>query len=130
MPEFVCAAVTFPPSKFFPTSVPADTDYCANSIRLTTPAGSEGQSPEGVLYGLAPWQVGSSEGQELFRSMPFPGPAFRRGAYGGKAERTANPVQATAIFGAKRGLCREAIDARFPLQYEDFPLGRALSSAG
>ena len=52
MPEFVCAAVIFPPSMFFPASVPTDTDYCANSIRPTTPAWSEGQSPEGFLSGI------------------------------------------------------------------------------
>ena len=48
----------------------------------------------------------------------------------GKAERTVNPVQTTAILGVKKGFRRNAVDAGFPLQYDDFPLGRALSSAG
>jgi len=49
---------------------------------------------------------------------------------GGEPEETANPVQTSAIFGVKRGCCGDAVDAGFPLQYDDFPLGRALSSAG
>ena len=48
----------------------------------------------------------------------------------GESAQTANPAQATAIFGAKGGLFREDIEAGFPLQYKGFPLGRALISAG
>jgi hypothetical protein len=47
-----------------------------------------------------------------------------------EAARTANPVQTTVIFGVKKEFRGEAIYEGFPLQYEDFPLGRALSSAG
>jgi len=34
--------------------------------------------------------------------------------FGGKAERTANPVQTTGIFGVKRGYCRNAVDGGNP----------------
>ena len=32
----------------------------------------------------------------------------------GKAVRTANPVQTTAVFGVKRGYCRNAVDGGNP----------------
>jgi len=41
--------------------------------------------------------------------------------------RTANSVQTTTFSGVKRGDCRDAVDAGFPLQYDDFPLVRAVS---
>jgi len=47
-----------------------------------------------------------------------------------ESARTVNPVQTTGFLGQKRGFCREAVDAGFPLQYSDLPHGRALSSAG
>jgi hypothetical protein len=48
----------------------------------------------------------------------------------GNPEPTANPVQTTPFFGMKKGFCEGAVDAGFPLQYDDLPNGRALSSAG
>lgn len=33
------------------------------------------------------------------------------------AERTVNPVQATALSGPKKGFCGDVVDAGFPLQY-------------
>jgi hypothetical protein len=47
-----------------------------------------------------------------------------------ESARTANPVQTSAIFGAWKGFFVGVVDAGFPLQYDDFPHGRALSSAG
>ena len=47
-----------------------------------------------------------------------------------EAKGNENPVQTTAFFGVKMGFRRGAVDAGFPLQYDDLPLGRALSSAG
>ena len=49
---------------------------------------------------------------------------------GWESEQTANPVQTTGIFGMEMGFFPKAVDAGFPLQYDDFPLVRALSSAG
>ena len=50
--------------------------------------------------------------------------------FGWETGQTANPVQTTTIFGVKERYCRGTVDAGFPLQYSDFPHGRALSSAG
>ncbi len=48
----------------------------------------------------------------------------------GKPERTANPVQTTGYFWVILGFSGSPVDAGNPLQYDDFPLVRALSSAG
>jgi hypothetical protein len=49
---------------------------------------------------------------------------------GKKSAQTANPVQTTGIFRVEKGFPAGVVDAGNPLQYDDFPLGRALSSAG
>jgi len=48
----------------------------------------------------------------------------------GETVQTANPVQTSAFFGVKKGFRGVVVDAGNPLQHDDFPLGRALSSAG
>ena len=53
-----------------------------------------------------------------------------RGRTGEGVERTANRVQTPRFFGLKKGFRGSSVDARFPLQYDDFPCSRALSSAG
>ena len=49
------------------------------------------------------------------------------GTTGEDPERTASPAQTTVIYGVKMGFPGYAVDAGNPLQYEDFPLVRALS---
>ena len=46
-----------------------------------------------------------------------------------EAVRTANPEQTTGYFGVERGFFPKAVDAGFPLQYDDFLLGRVRRSA-
>jgi hypothetical protein len=43
---------------------------------------------------------------------------------------TVSPEQTSAILGVWKWFLADAVDGGKPLQYDDFPHGRALSSAG
>jgi hypothetical protein len=47
-----------------------------------------------------------------------------------KPYRLQTPRKQPAFSGVKKGFFLNAVDAGFPLQYDDFHLGRALSSVG
>ena len=49
---------------------------------------------------------------------------------GGRVRTDCKPRANNCHFGVKKGSCWTAVDAGFPLQYSNFPHGRALSSAG
>ena len=46
-----------------------------------------------------------------------------------KVDPAAIPGHATVLYGGEAS-CRNAVETTFPLQYDGFPPGRALSSAG